>query len=262
MTTRRIAIASASAALAVLGLGVAGATPALAVAADPCTVGTVTDGFQCTMEPGESFVIILKGGNGGAGGNGDDGTSGTSGDGGAGGAGGAGAKYQVVYTNTTGGTVTLEFTIGANGADGAVGTDGTGNGGGGGGGGFDSYVTIAASTIAIALGGNGGSGGDGGDGAAAGADGADATGGNLATTNTESPFIALATVPIGSAPPLWMQSYSKPAAEQCADGWSPSWAQWANEGTGGPVCNRYVLYRGGAWVTSPNPTEGPYSPLA
>lgn len=176
MITRRTTFASAAAALAVATLGITGATPVSAVAVNPCTVGAVADGDQCTMEPGASFVIILKGGNGGAGGNGDDGTSGTEGDGGQGGEGGAGAKYQVVYTNSTDATVTLAFTIGADGADGAVGTDGTGNGGAGGNGGEDSYVTVGGSTIAIARGGDGGDGGDGGSSGADGADGANATG--------------------------------------------------------------------------------------
>lgn len=259
MTIRRIA--SASVAFAILGLSVAGATPALAAVAEPCTVGTVANGDVCTMAPGETFVIILKGGNGGTGGNGDDGTSGTVGDGGEGGEGGAGAKYQTVYTNTTDSIVTLVFTVGSDGADGATGADGTGNGGGGGNGGEDSYVSVGGSTIAIARGGDGGSGGDGGVSGADGADGADATGGNLSTTNTESPFIALATVPL-QGPPIWMQSYGKPMVEQCLEGWSPSWARWVSEGTGGPVCNRYILYRNGGWVSAPDPAEGPFTPLS
>lgn len=33
-------------------------------------------------------------------------------------------------------------------------------------------------------------------------------------------------------------------------GWGTSWAQWANAGTGGPVCVRTLIYAGGRWVVA------------
>jgi hypothetical protein len=55
----------------------------------------------------------------------------------------------------------------------------------------------------------------------------------------------------GAAPPPWLQSYAlSDGANGCAEGWSPSWAAWPNEGTGGPVCNRVVLYDNGEWKVS------------
>ena len=41
--------------------------------------------------------------------------------------------------------------------------------------------------------------------------------------------------------PAWLQSYGRAsAAEVCAEGWGPSWAQWPNDGTGGWTCDREV----------------------
>ena len=33
-------------------------------------------------------------------------------------------------------------------------------------------------------------------------------------------------------------------------GWTPSWAQWPHGGTGGPVCGRLLVYRGGWTIAS------------
>lgn len=55
----------------------------------------------------------------------------------------------------------------------------------------------------------------------------------------------------GAAPLPWLQSYApSEGMTGCAEGWSPSWAAWPNEGTGGPVCNRVVLYDNGEWKVS------------
>jgi len=60
----------------------------------------------------------------------------------------------------------------------------------------------------------------------------------------------------GSAPASEIQQFGLPASGNCEDGvteamnwsgvgldgWSISWAQWANDGAGGPVCTRAVMY--------------------
>lgn len=288
------------------------AFPLQATASTACSLGVVTTGSTCTLDPGETVFLVIKGGNGGAGGDGGNGgaggagwngsasvSGGAGGAGGSGGSGGAGAKWQGSYTNSTSVTVTLTFTVGANGAAGAAGTDGSagtpstqsgsasdggtgvsGNGGLGGAGGTDSYVQVASTTIAIALagnggfGGNGGAGGEGGQGTvprvgnpgtdgANGANGADATGGNLATTIGEAPFIELVAEPVVDAaggPPMWMQAYAVSPGTECRDGWAGSWAQWSNDGLGGFVCNRYIVLRSGIWMQGPDPLAGPFVP--
>jgi|GEM_PF-2732372 len=61
----------------------------------------------------------------------------------------------------------------------------------------------------------------------------------------------------GAAPPPWLQSYAlSDGANGCAEGWSPSWAAWANDGTGGPVCNRVVLFDNGEWKVSADLASG------
>ena len=61
----------------------------------------------------------------------------------------------------------------------------------------------------------------------------------------------------GAAPPPWLQSYAlSEGANGCAEGWSPSWAAWANDGTGGPVCNRVVLFDNGEWKVSADLASG------
>ena len=44
------------------------------------------------------------------------------------------------------------------------------------------------------------------------------------------------------APPslVWVQAYGRTADGGCADGWSPSWQEWATRATGGWVCTRTV----------------------
>jgi hypothetical protein len=54
----------------------------------------------------------------------------------------------------------------------------------------------------------------------------------------------------GPNPPDWFQSYQRGAVdEDCASTWNPSWAMWANNGTGGFVCVRTQYYDPGlaAW---------------
>ena len=55
----------------------------------------------------------------------------------------------------------------------------------------------------------------------------------------------------GSTPPPWFQSHGRIGAnDTCEAGWSSSWAQWPNGGTGGFVCNRVVAYdsASGTWI--------------
>ena len=91
--------------------------------------------YDCTVLPGETVVITLKGGNGGRGGNGGNGgqggdalfgghKGGAGGAGGAGGTGGVGAKVQGTWTNTTGAEVTIYFSAGVNGDPGSAGSNG------------------------------------------------------------------------------------------------------------------------------------------
>ena len=38
---------------------------------------------------------------------------------------------------------------------------------------------------------------------------------------------------------VWIQAVGRPTADAvCEEGWSPSWAQWPNEGAGGYTCER------------------------
>ena len=61
----------------------------------------------------------------------------------------------------------------------------------------------------------------------------------------------------GAAPLPWLQSYAPTdGTTGCAEGWSPSWAAWANDGTGGPVCNRVVLFDNGEWKVSADLASG------
>ena len=64
------------------------------------------------------------------------------------------------------------------------------------------------------------------------------------------------TYPVTGGPAPHIQQFGKPATGTCDEaqpeglnwggassgGWSESWAQWANEGQGGPVCTRILAY--------------------
>ena len=64
------------------------------------------------------------------------------------------------------------------------------------------------------------------------------------------------SAPAGSAPASELQQFGLPASGNCEDGvteamnwsgvgmdgWGISWAQWANDGAGGAVCTRTVVY--------------------
>jgi len=69
-----------------------------------------------------------------------------------------------------------------------------------------------------------------------------------------TPHIAAEVSDTGQTPPPWIQSYGRKSAdEECAPGWSPSWAQWFVDASGsGWVCNRTLFYDNGVWQTSPD----------
>lgn len=65
----------------------------------------------------------------------------------------------------------------------------------------------------------------------------------------------------GSGPAAVVQQFARPTSGTCdaaqpvglnwsgvaSGGWSESWAEWANSGTGGAVCTRTLSYSSGAW---------------
>ena len=55
----------------------------------------------------------------------------------------------------------------------------------------------------------------------------------------------------GATPPSWFQAYGRHAGEACEAGWTAGWAEWPNDGRGGPVCNRETYWdiNGGTWST-------------
>ena len=59
-------------------------------------------------------------------------------------------------------------------------------------------------------------------------------------------------------PPAWLQAYGRQQADMCRVGWDPSWAEWANNQTGGWVCERTILWDGTSWVQNPNAVWGSY----
>ena len=56
--------------------------------------------------------------------------------------------------------------------------------------------------------------------------------------------------PLDPAP--WLQAYARPtSASTCLPGWSPSWAMWPNNNTGGFTCERRIEYVSGDWQAKP-----------
>ena len=50
----------------------------------------------------------------------------------------------------------------------------------------------------------------------------------------------------------WLQSYARLQGAECAQGWNPSWAEWAVPVSGGSVCNRGVYWSGTQWMQNPD----------
>ena len=61
------------------------------------------------------------------------------------------------------------------------------------------------------------------------------------TSATRSPTFQITIGPTGTRP-VWLQSFARASADDtCPPNWSPSWAQWPNEGAGGFVCERSMF---------------------
>lgn len=63
------------------------------------------------------------------------------------------------------------------------------------------------------------------------------------TTPVPIPIGDLLNIQIGGARDLtvWHQSTARASVDaSCPSGWTPSWAQWPNDGAGGHVCNRQI----------------------
>lgn len=137
--TRTGVIAGATAAVALLGAATtAGAAP---VGPRPpsstcSSLGKVTTvgSDSCSIAPGETIVITVKGANGGSGGAGGNGgaggtyylgaVGGAGGLGGAGGTGGVGAKVRYTFTNNTESIINCTYVVIGNGINGTPGNAG------------------------------------------------------------------------------------------------------------------------------------------
>ena len=64
-----------------------------------------------------------------------------------------------------------------------------------------------------------------------------------------------------SQPEAWFLSMGR-EGETCPTGWSPSWAEWPNEGRGGAVCNSFLVYSDAQWWTTPDLRLGDRTPWA
>lgn len=51
-----------------------------------------------------------------------------------------------------------------------------------------------------------------------------------------------------SQPSDWFKSYGRFQDQTCANGWSPSWAEWPKNGTGGYVCNQILSWTPSGWI--------------
>jgi hypothetical protein len=66
---------------------------------------------------------------------------------------------------------------------------------------------------------------------------------DAATIGQAAPRICGDALPAEEAMPIpdWVQQYQRGGVDvTCTEGWSPSWAFWANKGAGGFVCTRTV----------------------
>ena len=66
-----------------------------------------------------------------------------------------------------------------------------------------------------------------------------------------APVTYLCSADASTPPPSWFQAYGLHAGEACEAGWTAGWAEWPNDGRGGPVCNRetYFDIDSGVWST-------------
>ena len=55
------------------------------------------------------------------------------------------------------------------------------------------------------------------------------------------PLVPCPVTAPSTTPSLWVQAYARAdAAETCLAGWTPSWEQWVNQGSGGFTCGRSI----------------------
>jgi len=76
-------------------------------------------------------------------------------------------------------------------------------------------------------------------------------GATSATSDSPRPVLQQVETPVGGCEAVAAPELNIGGAG--SGGWGLSWAQWANEGAGGPVCTRTLVYSTvlGAWTTSP-----------
>lgn len=265
-TRRRPFALLAAGVVSIGGIGLALAPGAQATPVSPCLGQTFTADGACTVESGETIAFTVQGA---AGGDGGDAYGGSD----FGGAGGLGARVTGSYTNTSGSVVTLDVYVGIPGMAGADGTelnpDGL-NGSDGSG----SAIVIDSTPIVAAGGGDGGTGAiDGVSDGNAGADGQMTIPASLPSGWTYAaagglPQVSFSAAPsgdsTGSASGQEIQQFGRPAVGTCDEtqpdgldwagvapgGWGGSWAQWMNNGTGGFVCTRTLVFSQtqGKWV--------------
>jgi hypothetical protein len=239
---------SCLAAASIATVGLAGVA-APAHASNPSCAGssysTSLNYRYCDVAAGESIQYTIKGGNGG---NGNL----------VSGSGGAGAKIVGTFTNTSGGTVVLEFYVGATGANGGSSTSGAN-------GQLSSIGVQGAQAFVVAEGGGGGG--------ANGSAGSSGVGSStlpsgaafVSTTNVEasSAVFTAMSAPDGS-PTAVPQGLPMPSSGLCADvkdaafawgtgltgGWTKAWEPWVNPdgGKGGWACTRTLVYVDGSWA--------------
>jgi hypothetical protein len=58
--------------------------------------------------------------------------------------------------------------------------------------------------------------------------------------------VSCVQTPAAASPPIpiWLQSVGRASDVTCSTGYSPSWAMWPNNGTGGYVCDKFVSTEG------------------
>jgi len=76
----------------------------------------------------------------------------------------------------------------------------------------------------------------------------------LGAFNLDGPGVASLASPAPASdatppPPPWLKAYARASAlDTCDEGWTPSYAAWPNDGTGGWVCEQTWVYRHGTWA--------------
>lgn len=168
----------------------------------------------------------------------------------------AGIQYAGGYAVITGNSE------GGGGGGGYYGGGGAGNNGGGGGGssflGSAAYFTGSTtagtgrtpgtSTWPSACGTTPGRGADPGDSSVVGQGGNGCVVVSLVSSSNDS--AQSGQQPLDPAP--WLQAYARPTSgSTCLPGWSPSWAMWPNNNTGGFTCERRIEYVSGEWQAKP-----------